>query len=101
MIALGKGGVAETVDDRVGRVYVDDSTNGLAAAIDAWEAEGTPHDAVEGRRRAERFSTARFHERIVEFLERVTHRPKPPRQPLFKGPISTRRELESKTKTTN
>ena len=101
VIALGKGGVAETVDDRVGRVYVDDSTNGLAAAIDAWEAEGTPHDAVEGRRRAERFSTARFHERIVEFLERVTHRPKPPRQPLFKGPISTRRELESKTKTTN
>lgn len=100
VIALGKGGVAETVDDRVGRVYTDDSIDGLVAAIDAWEAMGTPHDAVEGRRRAERFSTVHFNERIVEFLDRVTRRTNPTREPLFKGPISTRRDRDTKSKST-
>ena len=50
VIALGRGGVAETVDDVVGRTYDTPTPEGLLRAIDAWEAEGRPHDADAARR---------------------------------------------------
>src|SRR6202012_2891285 len=49
VIALGRGGVAENVDDRVGRTYAEPSGEGLASAIAEWEAAGRPHDPTEAR----------------------------------------------------
>ena len=46
VIALGRGGVAETVDDTVGRTYSEPTSAALLAAIDAWESEGCPHDPI-------------------------------------------------------
>lgn len=71
VIALGRGGAAETVDDRVGRLYDDPTPDGLRRALDAWEAAGRPCDAFEARRRAEGFSTAVFRDRLLGYLERV------------------------------
>ena len=42
--------VAETVDDTVGRIYAEPTSDALLAAIDAWESEGCPHDPIEARR---------------------------------------------------
>ena len=48
VIALGRGGVAETVDDTVGRTYPEPTAAALLAALDAWEADGCPHDPIRG-----------------------------------------------------
>lgn len=71
VIALGRGGVAETVDDSVGRIYQEPTSADLLAAIDAWEADGCPHDATEARRRAEALSGPVFRDRILKFLAEV------------------------------
>ena len=71
VIALGRGGVAETVDDQVGRIYPDASSEGLAQAIEAWEREGEPHDAGLARRRAEGLSKEVFRERLLDYLDQV------------------------------
>ena len=82
VIALGRGGVAETVDNTVGRTYGEPTSADLLAALDAWEAEGCPHDAGEGRRRAEALSGTVFRDRILQFLGEVVaggaHHPMPP-----------------------
>jgi glycosyltransferase involved in cell wall biosynthesis len=71
VIALRRGGAAETVDDTVGRTYPEPTATGLLAAIDAWEAQGCPHDPILARRRAERFALPRFRERLLDFLAEV------------------------------
>jgi glycosyltransferase involved in cell wall biosynthesis len=71
VIALAKGGVAETVDDRVGRVYPEPTTESLQAALDTWEAGGLPHDADEARRRADGFSLSQFRNRLLDLLAEV------------------------------
>ncbi|MDR3635356.1 MAG: glycosyltransferase [Isosphaeraceae bacterium] len=71
VIALGRGGVAENVDDSVGRVYSEPSAQGLLDAVNAWEADGRPHDAEEGRRRAEGLAVPLFRARMLAFLEKV------------------------------
>jgi glycosyltransferase involved in cell wall biosynthesis len=71
VIAYGAGGVAETVNDAVGRLYEPGTAEGLRAAIERWESAGCPHDAAEGRRRAEAFARPRFRERLLTFLARV------------------------------
>ena len=71
VIALGRGGVAETVDDTVGRIYQEPTSAALLAAIDAWESEGCPHDPTEARRRAEALSGPVFRDRILKFLAEV------------------------------
>jgi glycosyltransferase involved in cell wall biosynthesis len=71
VIALNRGGVAETVDDAVGKTYDAPTSGALAAALDSWEAEGCTHDAAEARRRAESLSLPVFRERILSFLAEV------------------------------
>ena len=50
---IGRGGVAETVDHRVGMTYEESTSTGLRTAIDVWEENGCDFDAQEARRRAE------------------------------------------------
>jgi glycosyltransferase involved in cell wall biosynthesis len=71
VIALGRGGVAETVDNSVGRIYQEPTSACLLAAIDAWEADGCPHDPAEARDRAELLSGPVFRDRILKLLAEV------------------------------
>jgi glycosyltransferase involved in cell wall biosynthesis len=71
VIALGRGGVAETVDDRVGRLYQEASSEGLAAAILEWEEAGAHHDTGLARRRAEGLATSAFERRMLELVRDV------------------------------
>jgi len=82
VIALGRGGAAETVDDLVGRTYPEPSSSGLLAALDRWEVEGSPHDPAQARRRAQALSLPVFRERmhklLVEVVTRGSHHALPP-----------------------
>ncbi|WZO97110.1 glycosyltransferase [Isosphaeraceae bacterium EP7] len=78
VIALGRGGVAETVNDRVGRVYPEPTTGSLQAALDTWEADGMPHDAGEARRRADGFSLSQFRNRLLDLLAEVASQRRQP-----------------------
>ena len=71
VIALGRGGVAETVDDRVGRIYPDPSVESLSAALDAWELEGRPHDPGLARAKAESLALPVFRRRFLNYLADV------------------------------
>jgi glycosyltransferase involved in cell wall biosynthesis len=71
VIALGRGGAAETVDNAVGRTYPDPTADGLRAALDAWERDGSPHDPVLARRRAEALALPLFRQRLLGFLADV------------------------------
>ena len=42
VIALGRGGVAETVDDAVGRTYEEATSDGLLGALDAMGSRRLP-----------------------------------------------------------
>jgi glycosyltransferase involved in cell wall biosynthesis len=68
VIALGRGGVAETVDHEVGNTYDEPTPEGLLAAIDDWESSGCRFDPVESRRRAEGLSLGVFRERILALI---------------------------------
>jgi glycosyltransferase involved in cell wall biosynthesis len=82
VIALARGGVAETVDDAVGKTYAHPTVEALAEAIEAWEGRNCPHSPVEARRRAEALSTAFFRDRILALVTEVVasagHQPIPP-----------------------
>jgi glycosyltransferase involved in cell wall biosynthesis len=71
VIALGRGGVAETVDTAVGRLYAEPTAAALLATIDVWESEGCPHDPIEARTRAEALSRPVFRDRILKLLSEV------------------------------
>jgi glycosyltransferase involved in cell wall biosynthesis len=71
VIALGRGGAAETIDDTVGRIYTEPSAAGLLGAISEWENQGCPHDPVGARVRAEQFARPLFRERLLDFLVEV------------------------------
>ncbi len=71
VIALDRGGVAETVDDQVGRVYAEPTEDGLLGALQAWEAAGCPHDPMLARSRAEALSLPVFRRRLVGYLDEV------------------------------
>jgi glycosyltransferase involved in cell wall biosynthesis len=71
VIALAKGGVAETVDDSVGRTYAEPSAAALLAAITSWEADGCPYDPTDARARAEALSMPVFRDRLFNFLTEV------------------------------
>lgn len=75
VIALGRGGVAENVDDRVGRTYAEPTVAGLIGAIESWEADGRPHDPAEARRRAEALALPVFRSRLLGFLDGIAGRP--------------------------
>jgi glycosyltransferase involved in cell wall biosynthesis len=88
VVALGFGGVAETVDDHVGRLYHDPTASGLLAAIESWEAAGQPFNRALARKRAEALATGIFRDRLVGYLaqirgsESVDHRVPRPHVPL-------------------
>ena len=71
VIALGRGGAAETIDNNVGRLYDLATPRGLLEALDAWEAEGRPHDPDLARRRAEAFALGVFQDRLLALLGEV------------------------------
>ncbi len=76
VIALNRGGAAETVDDVVGNVYDTPTVEGLIEAINVWEQTGCPHDPGEARRRAEALSTAIFRDRLTRFIAEVVSQPR-------------------------
>jgi glycosyltransferase involved in cell wall biosynthesis len=82
VIALGRGGVAETVDHAVGHTYDEPTPAGLLGAIEDWEAKGCRFDADLARSRAEGLSLDVFRERILGLIGEVTagamSRPVPP-----------------------
>ncbi|MDR3619016.1 MAG: glycosyltransferase [Paludisphaera borealis] len=71
VIALRRGGVAETVDDAFGRLYPEPTADALGAAVDGWEADGRPHDPALARRRAELYSLPVFRRRLLDLLADV------------------------------
>jgi glycosyltransferase involved in cell wall biosynthesis len=71
VIALGRGGAAETIDDSVGRIYSEPSAAGLFDAINEWESHGCPHDSVGARQRAEEFGRPLFRQRLLDLLADV------------------------------
>jgi glycosyltransferase involved in cell wall biosynthesis len=74
VIALGRGGVAETVDDTVGRTYEEPTPTALSTALDQWEAAGCPYNCAEARRRAEALSLEVFRTRIFSLISEVAGR---------------------------
>lgn len=86
VLALGRGGAAETVDERTGRLFDQAGSAGVASAITGWEAEGCPHDPARARRVAESYALPVFRERILGLLAEVSGRaaagPVPPRPHL-------------------
>jgi hypothetical protein len=101
VVALGRGGAAETVDDRMGRLYSDATPQGLLAALDAWEAAGRPHDPAVARRRAEALATPLFRDRLLGYLAEVVagfegdRIPPAPHVPLAPRGLSVVSERES------
>ncbi len=75
MIALARGGAAETVDRAVGRTYARPTSDGLRDAIDVWESAGRPHDPLLARRRAEALALPVFRDRLLSFLAEVVAGP--------------------------
>ncbi|WP_337176393.1 glycosyltransferase [Paludisphaera sp.] len=71
VIALNRGGAAESVPAACGRLYDAPTTDALAAAIDAWEAEGRPHDAALARGRAESYALPVYRRRLLNLLAEV------------------------------
>jgi glycosyltransferase involved in cell wall biosynthesis len=71
VVALGRGGVAETVVDGLGWHYDAATPEGLQAALDTWEACGCPHDPAGARRRAETFALEVFQDRLLGYLAEV------------------------------
>jgi glycosyltransferase involved in cell wall biosynthesis len=69
VIALGRGGVAETVDDSVGRLYQEPSVESLCQAIVDWEAmPQNPQLARIARQKAERFAVDQFDQAILSLI---------------------------------
>jgi glycosyltransferase involved in cell wall biosynthesis len=71
VIALGRGGAAETIDASVGRTYSEPTAAALRETLDAWERDGCPHDASLARRRAEALALPLFRQRMLGFLADV------------------------------
>ncbi len=71
VIALGRGGAAETVDNTVGRTYPEPTADGLRQALDDWESAGCPHDPVQARRRAEELALPIFRQRLLGFVAEI------------------------------
>jgi glycosyltransferase involved in cell wall biosynthesis len=72
VIALRRGGAAETVDDSMGRLYHEPSAAAVMAAIDGWEEEGAPNHPHLARRRAEEYGLSVFRDRMLNLIAEVT-----------------------------
>jgi glycosyltransferase involved in cell wall biosynthesis len=74
VVALGRGGAAETVDNTIGRLYEQPTQSALEATITQWEAQGRPHDATLARCRAEEYGIPIFRDRILTLIADITGR---------------------------
>jgi glycosyltransferase involved in cell wall biosynthesis len=74
VVALGRGGAAETVDDRVGRTYPDPNVESLIAALDSWERDDRPFDPSLARTRAEGLALPVFRRKLLGYLAEVVSR---------------------------
>ncbi len=74
VLALGRGGAAEIVDEAVGRTYPEPTADGLLGALASWEAAGRPHNPALGRRRAEALALPLFRKRLLGYLAEVVAR---------------------------
>ncbi|WP_435010359.1 glycosyltransferase [Tundrisphaera lichenicola] len=79
VIALGRGGAAETVDHRVGRTYLEPSADALQATLDSWEADSRPHDPTLARELAESLALPVFRRKLLGYLEEVVSSHRQPR----------------------
>jgi glycosyltransferase involved in cell wall biosynthesis len=77
VIALGRGGAAETIDPVVGRTYGAPHPEALLEAMENWENAGCPADPLAARRRAESYSLATFRQRLLGHLAEVVARTTP------------------------
>lgn len=75
VIALNRGGVAETVDHRVGWLYDEPGPEALCRAIEGFEAAGRPHDPLIARRKAEALAPDVFRDRIMSLIDEILAAP--------------------------
>ena len=73
VIALARGGAAETVDNRAGVLYPEPTVDGLRSALETWESRGRPHDPRWGRRRAEPMAVAAVSRAVARLSLRGRH----------------------------
>jgi len=77
VIALGRGGAAETVRDLEGAgeptgvLFEAPEVDSLVAAMERFEQNPGAFDPQAARRQAERFSTRRFELELLGYLDRV------------------------------
>lgn len=77
VIALDAGGVAETVDSSVGRLFPEPTVDSLCQAIRDFESQANAaFDPRVAREKAERFSGDRFDDGILNVLRQVMAEPK-------------------------
>ena len=75
VIALGRGGATETLEDGRSAVFFDEPTPGaIAAAVDRFEAGGVALDADGLRAAADRFAPAAFRSAVRGFVEAARER---------------------------
>ncbi len=79
VIALGRGGVAETVvgvgSGRTGVLYAEPTVDALVEAMREFESLPAPLDPATARLRALEFSRSRYEAELLAYLERVLGRP--------------------------
>jgi len=74
VIALGRGGAAETIDNHVGLLYDDASPKGLHDAIRRFEQDGGQREPRVARLRAEAHSEERFRNRMNTLIHELISR---------------------------
>ncbi len=83
VIALGRGGVLDTIiDGQTGILFQDQSVEGVIAAVERYEAEKSAFNGSRIKAHARNFSRSRFKTNIVEEIRRlspglVAHLPEP------------------------
>ena len=78
VIALARGGAAETVDTRWAGP-IPTPPRGPPRALDAWEADGRPHDPPPPGAGPRRFALPIFRRRLLGYLAEVAQNPGPTR----------------------
>lgn len=72
VIALGRGGVAETVDESVGRLYDEPTVNALCQAICNFEeSPKSPALSQLARQKAEQFAVAEFDRQMMNLVHQL------------------------------
>ena len=78
VIALGRGGVAETVDDSVGRLYAEPTVDSLCEAIlDFEQMPPNPRQPEIARQKAEQFATEEFDKAIARLAHSAVSQSRP------------------------